>query len=154
MSANIFESIVGTDPSQTNPYFMCQPLPRGLHTQWDLDKQTNRFVSRQNKTFGFELWSCTLSNQQNRIAKMRASSSQQAGWKKMTASVLMVFVLIATLLSKQWAAFITLVFVKKSNCLSLKKRLNVLVKKELSELRRNYIEKNTSLSLKCWSVKG
>ena len=53
-SANICKSIVGIDASQLFPYSMCQPMPTGLYTRWDLDSETSRFTLRQNKTSGFE----------------------------------------------------------------------------------------------------
>ena len=33
---------------------MCQPMPTGLCTRWDLDSETGRFTPRQNKTRSFE----------------------------------------------------------------------------------------------------
>ena len=53
-SANICKSIVGIDASQLYPYSMCQPMPTGLYTRWDLDSKTSRFTPRQNKTRSFE----------------------------------------------------------------------------------------------------
>ena len=29
---------------------MCQPMPTGLYTRWDIDSETSRFTPRQNKT--------------------------------------------------------------------------------------------------------
>ena len=54
-SANICRSIVGIDASQIYPFSMCQPIPTGLHTRWDLDSETSRFTPRQNKTRSFEI---------------------------------------------------------------------------------------------------
>ena len=53
-SANIFKSIVGIDASQLYLYSMCQPMPTGLYTPWDLDTEIGRFIPRQNKTRSFE----------------------------------------------------------------------------------------------------
>ena len=33
---------------------MCQPMPTGLYTRWNLDTETSRFKARQNKTSIFE----------------------------------------------------------------------------------------------------
>ena len=33
---------------------MCQPRPTGLYTRWDIDSETSRFTSLQNKTRSFE----------------------------------------------------------------------------------------------------
>ena len=53
-STNICESIVGIDASQLYPYSMCQLMPTGLYTRWDIDSETNGFTPRQNKTRSFE----------------------------------------------------------------------------------------------------
>ena len=49
--------------------------------------------------------------------------------RKMTASVLIAFVLIAKLCSKQWVAFVTFVHVKRCDRLAPKKVFSVVVKK-------------------------
>ena len=54
-STNLCKSIVGVDASQLYPYSMCQPMPTGLHTRWDFDSETSRFITRQNKTRSFEI---------------------------------------------------------------------------------------------------
>ena len=51
-STNICKSIVGIDASQL--YLMCQPMPTGLYTRWDIDSESGRFTPRQNKTRSFE----------------------------------------------------------------------------------------------------
>ena len=33
---------------------MCQPMPTGLYTRWDIDSETSRFTPRENKTRSFE----------------------------------------------------------------------------------------------------
>ena len=53
-STTICKSIVGIDASQLYPYSMCQPMPAGLYTRWDIDSETSRFTPRQNKTRSFE----------------------------------------------------------------------------------------------------
>ena len=53
-STNICKSIVGIDANQLYPYPICQPLPTGLYTRWDIDSETGRFTPRQNKTRSFE----------------------------------------------------------------------------------------------------
>ena len=53
-STNICNSIVGIDASQLYPHSMCQPMPTGLYTRWDLDSDKSRFTPRQNKTHSFE----------------------------------------------------------------------------------------------------
>ena len=53
-STNLCKSIVGIDASQLYPHSMCQPMPTGLYTRWDLNSETSRFTPRQNKTRSFE----------------------------------------------------------------------------------------------------
>ena len=53
-----------------------------------------------------KIWSCPISNEQDLIVKLRGSTLQ-ADRRKLTASVLMGFVLIATLYLKPWVAFTT-----------------------------------------------
>ena len=33
---------------------MCQPMPTGLYTRWDLDSEASRFIPRKNKASSFE----------------------------------------------------------------------------------------------------
>ena len=53
-SANSCKSTVGIDASQLYPYSICQPMPTGLYTRWDLDSESSSFIPRQNKTRSFE----------------------------------------------------------------------------------------------------
>ena len=48
--ANLYE----IDASQLYPYSLCQPMPTGIYTGWDIDSETSRFTPRQNKTRSFE----------------------------------------------------------------------------------------------------
>ena len=40
--ANKCKSIVAIEASQVYPYSMCQHMPAGLYTRWDLDSETNK----------------------------------------------------------------------------------------------------------------
>ena len=53
-SENFCESLVRIIASQFYPYPVCQSMPTGLYTRWNLDPETKRFTPRQNKTRGFE----------------------------------------------------------------------------------------------------
>ena len=130
-SANICKSIVGIDASQLYPYSMCQPMPSGLYTRWDLDSETSRFTPRQNKTRSFE--NKVMSYFQRTRPDCKIESFYTTGrQKKLTASVLMGFVPIAILCLKQWIVFTTFVPVKSSTQLSLNKISNMAVVKENS----------------------
>ena len=45
-STNTCKPIVGIDASQLYPYSMCQPIPTGLYTRWDIDSETGRFTKQ------------------------------------------------------------------------------------------------------------
>ena len=49
-STKLCKSIVGVDANQVYPYTMCQPMPTGFYTRWDLGSETGRFTPQQNKT--------------------------------------------------------------------------------------------------------
>ena len=78
-----------------------------------------------------KIWSCLIFNAQDLIAKLRASTLQ-ADRRKLIASVLMGFFLIAKLCLKQWVAFNTFVPVRSCAHLSMKKTSNVAVGEENS----------------------
>ena len=131
-SANICKSIVGIDACQLYSYSMCQPMPTGLYTRWDFDSKTSSFTPRQKtRPAAFKIWSCPISNEQDQNVKLKASL-QQADRKKLTALVLMGFVLIATLYLKPCVAFTTSVPVKSCVLLSLKRIINAVARRESS----------------------
>ena len=130
-SANICKSIVGVDASRLYPYSMCQPMPTGLYTRWDFDSKTSRFTFRLNKTRSFENIVMSFSNEQDQNVKLKASL-QQAYRRKLTVSVLMGFVLTATLCLKPWVVQTTSVPVKSCVPLSLKRIFNVVARRENS----------------------
>ena len=74
---------------------MCQPMQTGLYTRWDLDSETSRFTPRQNKKRSFEDMVVSYF-QRTRPECEIENFCTTARKKKMTASVLMGFVLIAT----------------------------------------------------------
>ena len=71
-----------------------------------------------------------MSNEEDQTVKLKASL-QQADRRKLTASVLMGFVLIATLFLSPWVAFTISVPVKSCDLLSLKRIFNAVAKKEI-----------------------
>ena len=78
-----------------------------------------------------KILSCPISNEQDQNVKLKASL-QQADKRKLTASVLMGFFLIATLCLKPWNALTTSVPVKSCIPLSLKRIFNVVARRESS----------------------
>ena len=65
---------------------MCQPMPIGFYTRWDLDSETGRFTPRQNKTSCFEKI-VRSQFQRTRPDCIMEISLQQAHRKLLTASV-------------------------------------------------------------------
>ena len=53
-STKLCKPNVGIDARQLYPYSICQPVPTGLYTRWDLDTEASRFIPRQNKTLSSE----------------------------------------------------------------------------------------------------
>ena len=106
------------------------------------------------KPVALKIWSCLIFNEQDLIVKLRASMLQ-ADRRKLIASVLMGFVLIATLCLKQWDAFTTFVPVKCCAHLSLKKISNEAVGEGNSMNWDEAIHRRkVSLSLNCGNVSG
>ena len=130
-STNICQSVVRIDASQLYSCSMCQPMPTGLYTRWiPIQKAVDSHLDKT-RTVALKTWSCLIFNKQDLIVKLRASTLQ-ADKRKLTASVLMGFALIAILCLTQWVAFIIFVPVKSSAHLPLKKITNVAVGKENS----------------------
>ena len=99
-------------------------------------------------------WSCPFSNEQDPNVKLK-SSSQQADRKKLTASVLMSFILTATLCFKPWVVFTTSGPVRSCVPLSLKRIINVVARRESSMHRVDIIyKKKVSRFSKCGSANG
>ena len=49
-SENISNSIVSIDASHFYPFSMCQEIPTGLYTRWNLDTNSQKFNARANKS--------------------------------------------------------------------------------------------------------
>ena len=130
-SANLCKSFVGIDASQLYPHSMCQPMPTGLYTRQNFDSEWVDSYLDKTRPAALKIWSRHISNEQDQNVKLKASL-QQANRRKLTASVLLGFVLIATLCLKPWVAFTTSVPVKSCVLLSLKRIFNVVAKRESS----------------------
>ena len=81
--------------------------------------------------------------------KLKASL-QQPDRRELTASVLMGFVLIATLYLKPWVAFTTSVPVKSCVPLTKEDIQRGSKKRELDALRRHYIQEKASKVIEMW----
>ena len=79
-STNLCKSIVGIDASQLYPYSMCQPMPTGLYTRWIYDSESQKFMTRQNKTPSFE--NMVLSYFQQTLPDSKIESNVTTGRQK------------------------------------------------------------------------
>ena len=150
-SANLLLELM---PANYTPFRCASPCPPvfirvGISIQKPVDSDLGK-----TRPVPLKIWSCLIFNVQDLIIKLRASTLQ-ADMRKLIASVLMGFVLIATLCLRQWAAFTTFVPVKSCAHLSLKKLSNEAVGEENS---MNWDEaiyrRKVSLSSKCVNVSG
>ena len=109
-STNICKSFVGMPANFTPTRYInpCQPVFIGVGIS--IQKRVDSDFDKTRPT-ALKIWSCPISNEQDHNVSLKASS-QQADRRKLTASVLMGFVLIATLWLKPWVAFTTSVPVK------------------------------------------
>ena len=97
-----------------------------------------------------KIWSCPISNEQDQNVKLKASL-QQADRRKLTVSVLMGFVLIATLCLKPWLAFTTSVPVKSCVLLSHEEDIQRGSKKrDLDALRRHHMQEKGFKVIEMW----
>ena len=79
-STNLCMSIFGIDASQLYPYSMCQPMPTGSYTRWNYDSESQKIMSRQNKTRSFE--NMVLSFFQQTRPECRIESNVTTGKQK------------------------------------------------------------------------
>ena len=123
--------LLGLMPANYTPTQCVNPCPPVfIRVGISIQKPVDSYLDKT-RPGALKIWSCLISNEQDQNAKLKASL-QQAVRRKLTASVLMGFVLIAILCLKQWVAFITFVPVKSCAHLSLKKISNVVVREENS----------------------
>ena len=130
-SANKCKIIVGIDASQLYPYSMCQPMPTGLYTRWDLNSETGRFAPRQNKTRTFE--NMVMSYFQRTRPECEIQSFFTTGRQKKidSFSVDVLFSHCNTVLEAM-GCFYHSVLVKSWVQFSLKRLFNVVAKRDSS----------------------
>ena len=130
-STNLCKSIVGIGASQLYPYSMCQPMPTGfIRVGISIVIQIDLYLDKTGLA-ALKIWSFLIFNEQDQNVKLKPSL-QQADRRKLTASVLMGFVLIATLRLKPWVAFTTSIPAKSGVLLSLKRICIVVARRESS----------------------
>ena len=117
--------LLGLMPANYIPTRCVNPcLPVFIGVGISIQKRVDSHIDKT-RPAALKIWLCPFSNEQDQNVKLKASL-QQADRRKLTASVLMGFVLIATLCLKPWVAFTTSVPVKSWVLLSPKRISNVV----------------------------
>ena len=123
----------------------CRPV--FIRVGISIQKRVDSYLAKT-RPAALKIWSCLISNEQDQNVKLKASL-QHADGRKLTASVLMGFVLMATLCLKPWVPFITSVPVKSCVPLSPKRIFYVVAKRELDALR-HYIQEQGFKVIEMW----
>ena len=111
-STNLFKSIVGIDASQLYPYWMYQTMRQVfICVGSSIQKRVESYLDKTGHA-ALTIWSCLISNEEDQNVKLEASLQHASlqllySFRKLIASVLMGFFLIATLCLKPWVAFTT-----------------------------------------------
>ena len=66
-STNWYKTIVGIDDRQLYPFSMCQAIPTGLCTRWELYSEPGKFKTRQNLMKSFENMVMSFSTSQTTV---------------------------------------------------------------------------------------
>ena len=146
--------LLGLMPANYTPTRCANPcLPIFIRVGISIQKPVDSHLDKT-RPVALNIWSSLIFNVQDLIVKLRAST-QQADRRKLIASVLMGFVLIAILCFKQWVAFTTFVPVNSCAHLTLKKISSVAIGEENSMIWDEAIyRRKVSLLLKCGNVSG
>ena len=113
-SSNTCKSIVGIDASLLYHYAMCQPIPTGLYTRWEVDADLQRFKPRSNKIRSFENMVMAFfpnSRQECNIESFYTTGTQ----RQIDCLRADGFAVTLTQVLKLWVASITFAIVRKGN---------------------------------------
>ena len=141
-------------PANYTPTHCSNPCPSVfLRVGISIQKRVDSHLDKT-RPAALKIWSCPISNERDQNEKLK-DSLQQADRQKMTASVLMGFVIIATLYLKPWVASTFSVLAKSCVLLSLKKIFNVVARRESSMHWDDTIYKRKATRfVKCGSANG
>ena len=76
-SGNICKSIVGIDANQLYPYSMCQPMPTGLYTRWNMTQNLIDLNLNRTNLETLRTWLCHISRDKDPTVKLRFSTLQE-----------------------------------------------------------------------------
>ena len=126
--ANLLLEVTLANYTPTRSVNPCRPV--FIRVRISIQKRIDSYLDKT-RPAALRIWSCLIFKVQDLILKLKASL-KQADRRKLTASVLMGFVLIATLCLKPWVAFTTSVRVNSCVLLSPKRKFNMGATRESS----------------------
>ena len=122
-SANVCKWIFGETASQIQPCSMWQPMSTGLHTRYEFDADLQRFKPRQKKSISFEVMVMPYFQRMRPDCRIESFYTTDLR-KRLTVSMHMVSVVIATQCLKQLVVSIITVTVRMHGLPLLKKKFN------------------------------
>ena len=144
--ANLLLELMSANYNPTRCANPCPPvfIRVGISIQKPVESHLDK-----TRPVALKIWSCLIFNVQDLIVNLRASTLE-TDRRKLIASVLMGFVLIAILCLKQWVAFTTFVPVKSCAHLFTEEHVKRGSRRELDELRRSYIQEKGFTVIEMW----
>ena len=149
--ANLLLGLMPVNYTPTGCVKPCRPV--FISVGISIQKRVHSHLDKT-RPAAWRIWSCPISNEQDQNVKLSASL-QQAERRKLTASVLMGFVLIGTLFLKPLIALTTSVPLRSCVPLPLKKLFNVVARGESSiHWDDSIYKRKVTRLLKCGSANG
>ena len=154
-SRNICKSIVGIDASQLYPYSMCQPMPTGLCTPWDYDTESNTFKPQQNKSRKFESMVMSYFQRQRHDCKIESFYTTGTQKKQIDCFKIDSFCAHCKTVFEAMGCFYLYCSCQEARpSLTEEDIERGHRKKELDQIRKQYIKKKDIILLKCGNVRG
>ena len=149
-STNLCKSIVSNDASQLYLHSICEPMPTGLHTRWDLDTETCRFTPRQSKSRSFEFIAIFCFQRMRPDCKIE--SFYTTGWQKKNEcfSVDGLCSHCNTVFEAMECLYRFCPQQEVGPSLTEENNWSGTKEKELDELRRNYIQEKGTTVIEIW----
>ena len=153
-SKNIRKSIVGIDASQLYPFSLCQEMPTGLYTRWELDTNSQNSKLEPINREHFRTCSCLIFNHSSQNALLK-TVIQPGNRKWLSVLMWMNFVLIATQYPKPWAVISIFAHVTNLEQASRRRKCREELEKEnIMSWEENIWETKDTILLKSGSLTG
>ena len=132
--ANLLLGLMLANYTPTRCVNPCRPV--FIRVGISIQKRVDSYLDKTGPA-ALKKWSCLISNEQHQNVKLKASLQHASLqllyiFRKLIASLLMGFFLIATLCLKPWVVFTTSAPAKSCVLFSLKRIFNVVAKRESS----------------------